>query len=59
MEKHKLLLKVDEELWEKFKLYTPRTIKLNDMVVSLIREYVSKCERGELPDPRLLEKWSK
>ena len=35
-----ITLKIDSELWKKFKDYTPRTIKLNDAVVALIKKEV-------------------
>lgn len=41
MKKKPLTINIDEELWNKFKEQTPRTIKLNDAVVELIEEKVN------------------
>lgn len=35
-----ITLEINSELWNKFKDYTPRTIKLNDAVVALIKKEV-------------------
>ncbi|MDP7467941.1 MAG: hypothetical protein QGF25_06915 [Candidatus Woesearchaeota archaeon] len=40
MEKSKLNLIVDEDLWQAFKDLTPRDIKLNDRVCDLIQKEV-------------------
>lgn len=37
-----ITLEIDKELWDKFKAATPRTIKLNDAVVTLIKKEVEK-----------------
>lgn len=37
-----LTIKIDEQLWEKFKEMTPRTITLNDAVVALIEKEVKR-----------------
>ena len=37
-----LTLVIEKELWDKFKEKVPRTIKLNDAVVDLIKEHISK-----------------
>jgi len=42
--KGKLLLRVDDKLWERFKMLVPRTTKLNDAVVELIEKYVEENE---------------
>lgn len=43
----KLILRVDDELWEKFKRTVSRTVNLDDAVVELIRRYVEKMEQGK------------
>lgn len=40
--KKPITLEIDSELWTKFKMLVPRTIKLNDAVVELIRKEVNK-----------------
>ena len=43
MEKVKpITLEIDVVLWKKFKDKIPRTIKLNDAIVTLIKKEVSK-----------------
>lgn len=37
-----LTLEIEQDLWEKFKVITPRTITLNDAVVELIKKKVNK-----------------
>ncbi len=37
---HYFNVKIDKELWESFKVKVPRTIRLNDKIVSLIRGFV-------------------
>lgn len=36
----KLILDIDDELWERFKKIVPRNKKLNDAIVELIEEKV-------------------
>lgn len=36
------LLKIDKELWEKFKSKVTRDITLNDMIVELIKKFVEE-----------------
>lgn len=43
-DKVKLLLRVNDELWEKFKGSVPRNVHLNDAVVRLIEEAVKMVE---------------
>jgi hypothetical protein len=35
-------IRIDSELWEKFKLTIPRNITINDFIVELIRNEVKK-----------------
>ena len=35
-----ITLEIDSEIWNKFKEKTPRTIKLNDAIVELIKKNV-------------------
>jgi hypothetical protein len=37
-----ITLKIDKEIWEKFKEKTPRTITLNDAIVELIKKETNK-----------------
>lgn len=37
-----LTLEIEEEVWQKFKEITPRTITLNEAVVNLIKEKLLK-----------------
>ena len=37
-----ITLEIDGEIWEKFKIQIPRTIKLNDAIVKLIEKKVAK-----------------
>jgi len=37
-----LTLDINSKLWDKFKLFIPRTTTLNDAVVELIRKEVEK-----------------
>ena len=39
-----ITIKIDEELWISFKEKVPRTIKLNDQVVELIKKYCDLVE---------------
>lgn len=41
----KITLDVEDDLWEKFKLLVPRSVKLNDAIVRLIQKVV---EEGKL-----------
>ena len=36
-------LKIDRELWTKFKDRVPRSIKLNDKIISLIEGYIQNA----------------
>lgn len=40
-------LKIDKDLWDEFKDHVPRTIKLNDIITSLIKEHLIKKEKGK------------
>jgi hypothetical protein len=44
-------VRTEEYLWERFKLYIPKSMTINDMLVYLIAEYVDKCEKGKLSKP--------
>jgi macrodomain Ter protein organizer (MatP/YcbG family) len=39
-----LIFEIEEDVWEKFKFKTPRTITLNEAIVDLIKEDVRKNE---------------
>ena len=39
-----ITLEIDETIWEKFKQITPRTITLNEALVKLIKDKISKDE---------------
>jgi|TARA_Y100000296_G_C5002544_1_gene170963 hypothetical protein len=42
-----ITLEIEEEVWFKFKAIVPRTIKLNDAVTNLIRDFVSKKQNNK------------
>jgi len=43
-----LTLKIDDELWTEFKNKIPRTKKLNDALVELVKKEMEKRKRQEL-----------
>jgi len=45
--KAKINLKVDETLWKKFIVYTPREVTLNTQLNKLIKQFVDQCSKGE------------
>ena len=36
-----ITLQIEQEVWQKFKSIVPRTIKLNEAVANLIKDFVS------------------
>ena len=40
-----ITIKIDDKVWNDFKILIPRTIKLNDAVVKLITAYVKKKKK--------------